>query len=148
MTSSYVATLVPGSRATQVLNLLAHAGPRGLTWREVAQRYQDAGGGSLHHGQVSSVLSHLHHTSRALRLEESREGSGVYVLPVHRRARQVIAPRTLKRATAPSDFEGQQLLNDIAAYLVSLSTFTIGMMEDDEALNRHELLKRFKALGG
>lgn len=53
------------------------SGLYGVTWKELA----DARG--WHHGQASGALSALHRRGMILRLEESRNRCGVYVLPEH-----------------------------------------------------------------
>lgn len=73
---------------------LREAGERGLTWRELGDMF------GLHHGQASSALSNLHRTGGAVRLQERREGSGVYVTPGNVRDRPTAQRRVNLR---PSD---------------------------------------------
>jgi hypothetical protein len=47
----------------------------GMTWRDLSNRT------GWHHGNASGVLSVLHKSDLIIRLEESRVGSKVYVLP-------------------------------------------------------------------
>lgn len=74
---------VTGKRQQRVIRLLAQAGRRGRTWKEIA----DSTG--WHHGQVTSALSGLHKAGRIARLSERRHNSKVYVLHEHVEGRTV-----------------------------------------------------------
>lgn len=69
-----------GRRQATILNLLAEAGPLGMTVVELrSPRY-----GLGHHGQVSSALTNLHIDGKVASLKyETRGRAGVYVLPEH-----------------------------------------------------------------
>lgn len=68
---------------------------RGITWRELAEAT------GWHHGVASSALSNLHRSGAAVRLQERREGCGVYVTPENARDRLTVAHRrSVKRYTA------------------------------------------------
>lgn len=70
------ATGATTKRQRGVLSILAHAGPDGLTWAEVAEFF------GWHHGQASGVLSVLHKAGRVARLgPPRRHRCSVYVLP-------------------------------------------------------------------
>jgi len=57
-------------RQRRVRLLIEQAGPRGMTWAEVAREL------NLHHGQASGALSSLHRAGKIARLEELAEHSG------------------------------------------------------------------------
>ena len=62
------------ARQQNVLDLLDHAGARGLTWKEANIKT------GLHHGAISGVLSVLHKRNLVARLAEKRLACEVYVL--------------------------------------------------------------------
>lgn len=78
-------------RQATALTRLAHAGPLGLTWKELA----DLTG--WHHGQASGTLSVLHKEGRIARLTERRDRCAEYVLPAHVNGRET-ATHGRKRA--------------------------------------------------
>ena len=61
-------------RQIQTLSFLRENGDRGVTWKELADRYV------WHHGQASGVLSNLHKVGRVERLAEKRNRCHPYVL--------------------------------------------------------------------
>jgi len=63
----------PTTRAEQVLEALAEAGDKGMSWIELGQSLR------LHHGQSSAALSRLHKQGRIERTGVYRQGSAVYV---------------------------------------------------------------------
>jgi hypothetical protein len=66
------------ARQAQMLDLLADAGPVGLTWKEIGDRT------GQHHGQVSGALSNLHAGNLVACLASVRRNRcAVYVLPEH-----------------------------------------------------------------
>lgn len=54
---------------------VSRAGIAGITWRELSQKCK------VHHGQASSALSNLHRSGSIMRLQEKRDGCGIYVVP-------------------------------------------------------------------
>lgn len=72
-------------RQAAALGEVRQRGREGTTWKELA----DARG--WHHGQATSALSTLHRRGLIVRLEETRERSGVYVLPEHAGDRPIVA---------------------------------------------------------
>jgi hypothetical protein len=67
------ATGVTAKRRQHITDILAHRGPYGATWKELA----DITG--LHHGQVSGVLSKLHESGRLFQQRDTRNGCHPYV---------------------------------------------------------------------
>lgn len=79
-TSMREAEFVAGTTAFRQAGALAEvadSGFVGATWAEVAAAR------GWHHGQATSALSHLHHKGLISRLDETRNRSGIYVLPEH-----------------------------------------------------------------
>lgn len=72
-------------RQAAALGEVRQARAHGVTWKEVA----DARG--WHHGQATSALSTLHRRGFIVRLEETRQGCGVYVLPEYAGDRPTVA---------------------------------------------------------
>jgi hypothetical protein len=70
-------------RQRETLGALLDRGTRGLTWVELASRFD------WHHGQASSVLSVLHKAGRIDRLAESRGRCRIYVHPTYVAGREV-----------------------------------------------------------
>jgi hypothetical protein len=62
-------------RQMEALSAVDAAGWEGLTWYELAVAT------GWHHGQATSALSNLHRRGMLARLKESRQGSGIYVVP-------------------------------------------------------------------
>lgn len=79
-----------GRRQYLVMDYLARAFENGGTWREIG----DAMG--WHHGQVSGVLSNLHHTGQIVRLKATRNRCSIYTLPGYTGGRETVAPRKRK----------------------------------------------------
>lgn len=77
--------LMSRTKVQVATDLLERRAEAGVTWREVATEQPGIG-----HGSASRVLSDLHRTNRAVRLEEHRDGCSVYVLPEHARDREVV----------------------------------------------------------
>ena len=61
-----------GDRQMKVLRILFRVGVTGATWSELGDEL------SLHHGQISGVLSNLHKEGRVFMLKETRLGSHPY----------------------------------------------------------------------
>lgn len=72
-------------RQAAALGEVRQAGHEGRTWKEVA----DARG--WHHGQATSALSILHKRGLIVRLEETRNRCGVYVVPEQAGDRPTVA---------------------------------------------------------
>ena len=85
---------VTGKRQQAAMRLLAQAGDRGVTWRELAQVME------THHGPASGALSVLHRDGRVVRLQDRRGGSKIYVLPEHQAGRAPEPHGNTKRARA------------------------------------------------
>lgn len=64
-------------RQRQVLELLAQAGPLGMTYREIGERL------NWHHGQSTGTLSPMHGAGLIVALADTRDNCTVYVLPGH-----------------------------------------------------------------
>ena len=77
------------NRQRNTLNELRYCNYRGITWRELAERY------NMHHGQASGVLSVLHKANLIVRLKEKRDKCAVYVLAEYVCGREV-SERTVK----------------------------------------------------
>lgn len=74
------------SRVMQTLSLIAAAGPRGMTSREVGTAlYGDDTSGKSRSG---GVLTPLHKEGRLVALAERRAGHHVYVMPEHVNGRE------------------------------------------------------------
>jgi hypothetical protein len=93
-------------RQRHVLTRLAVAGRQGLTWRELADWCD------WHHGTASGALSSLHRQGSVVRLQDTRQGSAVYVLP-HLVDGRAEAPR---RATAGTR-QAVEVLRNVDALL-------------------------------
>jgi len=65
--------VAPAPTTERVVDALARAGARGLTWAEAGRTLR------LHHGQVSGALSALHRRGRITRTTTYRAGSAVYL---------------------------------------------------------------------
>lgn len=72
-------------RQSAALGEVRRSGFVGSTWKELA----DARG--WHHGQASSALSNLHRRGMVVRLDDVRQGCGVYVLPENVHGRETVA---------------------------------------------------------
>jgi hypothetical protein len=108
------------ARQRNVLTRLAVAGSDGLTWRELADWC------GWHHGTASGALSSLHRQGSVVRLQASRNGSQVYVLPHLLDGR----PTATRRATAGTrqavevlrNIDTLLARNDVAAARAALDT--------------------------
>lgn len=69
------ATGEASERRRRIMAILQAAGPRGMTWREVATTT------GLHHGQVSGALSVLHKGRHIIMLRMKRERCHPYIHP-------------------------------------------------------------------
>lgn len=98
------------TRLIGVAEVAREAGPRGVTWAEVAKELD------LHHGQASGALSRLHRDGALAKLAERRAGSGIYVTPdavqgrevVERRLRVAKVAETYEEAFAAGQAAGEQ----------------------------------------
>lgn len=59
-------------RRQQITDIIAHRGPYGATWAELAEIT------GLHHGQVSGALSKLHEMGRIFQVRATRSGCHPY----------------------------------------------------------------------
>lgn len=59
-------------RRQQITDIIAHRGPYGATWAELAEIT------GLHHGQVSGALSKLHEMGRIFQVRATRNGCHPY----------------------------------------------------------------------
>lgn len=73
------------------LDALIATGSDGLTYEDLG-RILNRG-----HGSASSVLSNLHRTGAAVRLVETRNGCGVYVIPGNVQGRATVAYRSQRK---------------------------------------------------
>lgn len=70
-------------RQTQTMHFLEIVKHHGVTWKELGDHF------SQHHGSASGVLSVLHLKGHIVRLNESRNGCKIYVLPTYVQGRKV-----------------------------------------------------------
>lgn len=86
-----------GRRQARTVALLHQAGPGGLTWAELGEAT------GWHHGTASGALSALHRAGMVVRLVEQRNGSHVYVHPLHQGDRPADKPRPVAGTRAALD---------------------------------------------
>jgi len=123
-------------RQQTVITALNNSGPHGLTWKELAHRY------NWHHGQASGALSVLHKEGLICRLSERRDRCKVYVTPEYVYDRQTekhggsIQGRSRKQQEACMLSERQaDILIDGHDVLVNQVSRTL---DEEEIINRRE----------
>jgi hypothetical protein len=97
-------------RQRQIIDLLAQAGPMGLTWKEVGAQL------NWHHGQATGALSPMHAAGIIDALKQTRDGSTIYVIPEHlggRETREYGGSKTRARLGALEE-RVSTLTNDVA----------------------------------
>lgn len=90
---------------------VSQRGSHGLTWRELADLWNE------HHGVCSGALSNLHRSGSIVRLRQTRDRCGVYVVnaPQFIQGRPTIPHRSNKR---PKEVTREQIAAEVHAWML------------------------------